>query len=96
MTPPGLQCQPVFQCRPASFPCAQGMELLQDLTSLEPGIILNAAFCARHRRRCAPSHQLDKECGKARGIFTLLPPIPLRCHVHPREQWPPWFPMEVL
>ena len=52
---------------------AQGMDLLQDLTSLEPGIILNAAFCARHRQHCAPSHQLEKECDKARVIVATLP-----------------------
>lgn len=53
----------------------QGMELLAELTSLEPAVILNAAFCERHRGNCGTSTQLQRECGKvsASGSAFLLP-----------------------
>ena len=41
---------------------AQGYDLLVDLLSAEPLIILNAAFCQQHRRRCPPSEELLREC----------------------------------
>ncbi len=46
----------------------QGMERLAELTSLEPAVVLNAAFCERHRANCGTSTQLQRECGRVRGL----------------------------
>lgn len=43
----------------------QGLDLLRDLLSVETAIILNAAFCERHKKHCSPSQQLQQECAKA-------------------------------
>ena len=43
---------------------AQGMDLLQDLTSIEPAIVLNAAFCERLLKTCSHSLELQQECAK--------------------------------
>ena len=40
----------------------QGYDLLVDLLSAEPLVMLNAAFCQQHRARCPPSEQLLREC----------------------------------
>ncbi|CAL8472254.1 g11796 [Coccomyxa elongata] len=48
---------------PLSLP-SQGLDLLRDLLSVEPAIVLNAAFCDRHKRKCSPSKQLEEECSK--------------------------------
>ena len=40
------------------------MDLLQDLTSIEPAIVLNAAFCERLLKKCGPSLELQQECAK--------------------------------
>ena len=41
---------------------SQGYDLLVDLLAAEPLVVLNAAFCQQHRRRCPPSEQLLREC----------------------------------
>ena len=46
---------------PKSFK-TQGMELLRDLLAIEVPITLNAALCERHRAKCPPSDELDREC----------------------------------
>ena len=57
---------------------AQGLHLLQDLLSVEVPLTLNEAFCEHHRRRCPPSDELERECGKVRcsaaaSFIQLLP-----------------------
>ena len=43
--------------------CAkQGFDLLVDMLSAEPIIVLNTAFCQLHRKRCPASEQLLREC----------------------------------
>lgn len=46
----------------------QGLHLLQDLLSVEVPLTLNEAFCEHHRRRCPPSDELERECGRVRRI----------------------------
>ncbi len=41
---------------------AQGFDLLVDMLAVEPMVVLNAAFCEVHRKRCPPSEQLLREC----------------------------------
>ena len=50
--------------RPSLFKTT-GSALLRDLLAVQVPITLNAAFCERHRARCAPSEQLEKECAIA-------------------------------
>ena len=50
---------------------AQGFDLLVDMLAVEPLIVLNAAFCELHRKRCPPSEQLLRECAYVRSL-TLL------------------------
>lgn len=45
----------------------QGFDLLVDMLAAEPMIVLNAAFCQLHRKRCPPSEQLLRECSYVRG-----------------------------
>lgn len=40
----------------------QGFDLLVDMLAVEPMVVLNAAFCELHRKRCPPSEQLLREC----------------------------------
>jgi len=47
--------------QPSSFNTT-GFELLRDLLSVEPIIILNKAFCEKHRQRCPPSDELTQHC----------------------------------
>lgn len=42
----------------------QGMDLLQDLTSIEPAIVLNAAFCERQLKECSYSPELQQKCAE--------------------------------
>jgi hypothetical protein len=48
----------------------QGFDLLVDMLAAEPMIVLNAAFCQLHRKRCPPSEQLLRECSYVRGPLT--------------------------
>lgn len=61
---------------------AKGLDLLRDLLSVEPAIILNAAFCERHKKHCSPSKQLEEECAKVQANSSLsrvtLIALPLR------------------
>lgn len=50
----------------------QGFDLLVDMLSVEPLVVLNAAFCELHRQRCPPSEQLLRECAYVSAC--LLPP----------------------
>ena len=47
--------------QPSSFNTT-GFKLLRDLLSVEPIIILNKAFCEKHRQRCPPSDELTQHC----------------------------------
>lgn len=47
--------------RPSSFKTKEA-KLLRDLLSIEPVILLNAAFCEHHRRKCFPTKELQAEC----------------------------------
>ena len=47
----------------------QGFDLLVDMLAAEPMVVLNAAFCELHRKRCPPSEQLLKECSYVRTPF---------------------------
>ena len=40
----------------------QGFDLLVDMLAVEPLVVLNAAFCELHRKRCPPSEELLREC----------------------------------
>ena len=53
----------------------QGYDLLVDLLSAEPLVMLNAAFCQQHRARCPPSEQLLRECAyvSAQPLAITLP-----------------------
>ncbi len=46
----------------------QGFDLLVDMLAAEPMIVLNAAFCELHRKRCPPSEQLMRECSYVRPL----------------------------
>ncbi len=48
--------------RPSSLK-TKGAELMRDLLALQVPITLNAALCERHRKKCPPSEELEKECG---------------------------------
>ncbi len=52
----------------------QGFDLLVDMLAVEPLIVLNAAFCDMHRKRCPPSEQLLRECAYVRSPVLLLFP----------------------
>ena len=45
------------------LPLMQGLNLLRDLLAIEPAIVLNAAFCARHLSNC-PAHEHLQACQK--------------------------------
>ena len=45
------------------LPLLQGLNLLRDLLAIEPAIVLNAAFCERHLRKC-PAHEHLQACEK--------------------------------
>eukprot|EP00887_Chlorella_sp_A99_P001693 scaffold8.g1693.t1 len=64
--------------RPSAFNTS-GYERLRDLLAIEARFLLfcvlvtvNAAFCERHRRRCPPSAELERECGVAEAIAAEL------------------------
>jgi len=48
--------------RPSSLK-TKGAELLRDLLALQVPITLNAALCERHRAKCPPTEELERECG---------------------------------
>ncbi|BDA42986.1 Peptidyl serine alpha-galactosyltransferase [Coccomyxa sp. Obi] len=56
---------------PATYPTkvSNGFDLLVDMLAAEPMIVLNAAFCELHRKRCPPSEQLLKECSYAEQLM---------------------------
>lgn len=41
----------------------------------QPIIVLNQAFCERHRRNCPPSEQLEVECSRVSANIAFL------CHL---------------
>ncbi|GAB4815655.1 hypothetical protein N2152v2_002701 [Parachlorella kessleri] len=45
-----------------------GFDLLRDLLSVEPIILLNAAFCERHLKNCPPTEELTRECNRAHQL----------------------------
>ncbi|CAK0783213.1 hypothetical protein CVIRNUC_006412 [Coccomyxa viridis] len=51
-----------FPPSPMSFE-SKGLNLLRDLLAIEPAIVLNAAFCERHLRKC-PAHEHLQACEK--------------------------------
>ncbi|EIE24386.1 hypothetical protein COCSUDRAFT_40799 [Coccomyxa subellipsoidea C-169] len=53
---------------PATYP-TKGFDLLVDMLAAEPMIVLNAAFCELHRKRCPPSEQLMRECSYAEQLM---------------------------
>lgn len=55
--------------------CVQGFDLLVDMLAVEPLIVLNAAFCELHRKRCPPSEQLLRECAYVSSASTCLPKL---------------------
>ena len=48
------------------------MDLLQDLTSIEPAIVLNAAFCERHLKECSGSPDLHQKCTEVLCMSSIL------------------------
>ncbi len=40
----------------------KGAELMRDLLAMQVPITLNAALCERHRKKCPPSEELEREC----------------------------------
>lgn len=56
---------------PAEF-TTSGFDLLRDLLSVEPIIMLNAAFCERHLRNCPKTEELERECGRAHELEAQL------------------------
>ncbi len=50
----------------------QGFDLLVDMLAVEPLVVLNAAFCELHRKRCPPSEQLLRECAYVRSPALLF------------------------
>lgn len=56
---------------------SQGFDLLVDLLAVEPIIVLNAAFCEQHRKRCPPSEELLRECAYVRPL--VLPHMAKLC-----------------
>ena len=50
----------------------QGFDLLVDMLAVEPLIVLNAAFCELHRKRCPPSEQLLRECAYVSSTSACL------------------------
>ena len=57
----------------------QGFDLLVDMLAVEPLIVLNAAFCELHRKRCPPSEQLLRECAYVRSASACL--LKLACTI---------------
>ncbi|CAK0787343.1 hypothetical protein CVIRNUC_010562 [Coccomyxa viridis] len=59
----------------------KGFDLLVDMLAVEPLIVLNAAFCELHRKRCPPSEQLLRECAYAeqmmRDFDSIMIPLQL-------------------
>ncbi|CAL5222328.1 g4674 [Coccomyxa viridis] len=53
---------------PSLYP-TKGFDLLVDMLAVEPLIVLNAAFCDMHRKRCPPSEQLLRECAYAEQMM---------------------------
>jgi hypothetical protein len=61
----------------------QGFDLLSILLAAEPIIVLNAAFCQLHRRRCPPSEQLLRECAYVSASAPILHYLYCSCiHAH--------------
>lgn len=78
-SPPSLLTPPLFFSlpslglfphppSPATFQATDELQLLRDLLSIEPIIILNAAMCRRHLSKCPPSAELERECAKAKAL----------------------------
>jgi len=65
----GLFPHPPF---PDVLPDLPPREMYGKLLIIEVGNTLNQALCTRHRRRCRPSVQLEKECGKVEAIAKAL------------------------
>ena len=62
----------------------QGFDLLSVLLAAEPIVVLNAAFCQLHRKRCPPSEQLLRECAYVSGPSFSECDMPRRtCHALP-------------
>ena len=82
---------------PATFQATDELQLLRDLLSIEPIIILNAAMCRRHLAKCPPSAELERECAKAKALEAefddrmakLLENLPDPCqNLHQKcEEW---------